>query len=154
MSTWPLPAARLARVRASKTTSAFRLSSPGLTRFVRQRLSRHAPQGLLELSVPTLAELFGVVGFDIREDLVRKLHHLEAPLGGHDQLCATIRRISCAIYVAELLQLVQDGGDGLLVPSGDAGQIHESDALVVQVGEHGAVARPEVVEAVLRSTAK
>ena len=48
--------------------------------------------------------------------------------------------------------MIHDGRDRLLIPPRDAGQIPESDAVLIQVGEYGAVAGSEVIKAMLCGT--
>ena len=59
---------------------------------------------------------------------------------GKIELGAAIRGVRAALDVAELLELVDDPPDYLLVAAGEARQLRRSDTVLVEVGEHRAMA--------------
>jgi len=83
--------------------------------------------------------------FDVGDDLIAELQLLEAACGGNDQLRPTVSRIGTALDIAELLELVDQPADHLLVSTGDPSQLGRTDAVLVEVGEHGPVTRMEIV---------
>jgi hypothetical protein len=85
--------------------------------------------------------------FDLADDRVGGAHEHETAVGGHDQRRPPIHRIGSAGDVAESLEVIEDGPDGLRAPTGLSRQLTRPDADLVQLGEHGAVPRADVVNA-------
>jgi hypothetical protein len=88
--------------------------------------------------------------FDIGDDLVAGPHSPSASFGRHDELGTPVGRVVGPVYVAKALQLVDYRGDRLLVPPRYPGQIRQPDAVFVEVGQHRAVTRSQVVKALFR----
>ena len=66
---------------------------------------------------------------------------------GKDQLRPAVRWVWPPVDVAELLELIDGPADDLLVAAGEARQLCRPDAVLVQVGENGAMPGKEVVVA-------
>jgi hypothetical protein len=92
--------------------------------------------------------------FDVGDNPVAGAHSLPTSFGGHDEFGAPVGWVVGPIYVAEVLQLVDYGGDRLFVPPRYPGQIRQPDAVFVEVGQHRAVARAQVVKALFRGAAE
>ena len=84
---------------------------------------------------------------DVGDDLVAQPNLVQTALGGEDQLGPPIFGIGAPFDIAELLELVGQPPDDLLVPAREARQLGRPDPIFIQVGEHGSMARMEIVVA-------
>src|SRR3954452_12412140 len=110
----------------------------------------HPPEHVPELRIGLGADLAGVPGFDFGDHLVAQANLVQASRGGEDQLRAPIRGIRTPLYVPEVLELVDEPPDDLLVATAQVRQLRRPDAVLVEIGEHRAVSRMQVVVSRLR----
>ena len=82
--------------------------------------------------------------FDIGDHLVTEPDLVQPPGGGEDQLRPPVRRIRTALDVPKLLELVDEPSDDLLVTATERRQLGCPDSVLVEIGEHGAMARLQV----------
>ena len=71
-------------------------------------------------------------------------------LGGDDQFGPPVARVGFAPHVSGLFEFVDQGSDDLLVLPDWRGQVDRPAALGVQIGQHGAVPRPDLAVTVTR----
>src|SRR5262245_49445431 len=107
----------------------------------------HAAEHVPELPVHPCSDLPRMTRLDLGDYLIAEPDLCQPPLGGEDQLRPAIWRVWAPFDIAELLELVDDAPDDLLVAAGEACQLGCSDAVLIEEGEHSAVAGVKVVVA-------
>jgi hypothetical protein len=75
------------------------------------------------------------------------------PIGEHDQLGSPVGGVVSTVDIAKPVEFVKDRSDRLLIPPRYPGQVRESDAVLVEIGEHCAMPRSQVTEPAFRGAA-
>jgi len=101
-------------------------------------------QPLPELVIGVLPECLGLSTLDIADDFVREPYDPASAFGRHDQFRPPVALFGTTLNVPERFEFVDDSADYLFVTTGSSCEFRGPEAVVIEVGDDGAVGSGEV----------